>query len=138
MSEGRWNEEGYWEWGSNLEGRDKGKPDPILEAWEGLSTFLAAGGVGDDEEGAHVMEDVLSALADNGRWYSWGVITRGLAGENAGVLRRLTDRHWNQAHGTSEFFTAVQESGIDVDDSALVAAMREVDAARRAHIESAF
>jgi hypothetical protein len=27
MPEGRWNEEGYWEWGSNLEGRDKGRPE---------------------------------------------------------------------------------------------------------------
>lgn len=46
--------------------------------------------------------------------------------------------HRDQKRQVAEFFSTVRESGIDVDDSALVTAMLEVDEARRGHDEIPF
>ncbi len=138
MAEGRWNDEGFWDWGHNLEGREKGKPEPTPEASAGLRAFLAAGGAGTGEEDVRVLKDAVPALAGNGRWHSWAVVMRALGNNDGRILRHLTDIHRDLKRGVSEFFSAVRESGIDVDDSALVTAMLEVDEARRGHDEIPF
>lgn len=138
MSEGRWNDEGFWDWGHNLEGREKGKPEPTPEASAGLRAFLAAGGAGTGEEVARVLKDAVPALAGRGRWHSWTVVMRALGNNDGRILRHLTDMHRDLKHQPSGFFAAVQECGIDVDDSALVTAMLEVDAARRDYDEIPF
>jgi len=138
MTEGRWNDEGFWDWGHNLEGREKGKPEPTPEARAGLRAFLSAGGAVADDEVARVLKDAIPALAVRGRWRSWAVVMRALGNNDGRILRHLTDIHRDLKRGVSEFFSAVRESGIDVDDSALVTAMLEVDEARQGHDEIPF
>lgn len=131
MSEGRWSDEGFWDWNLNLEGQEKSKATPNPEALNGLRAFLAAGGVENDAEIGAVMKDVIPVLAGYRRFHSWAILMRAMGHNDGGLLRALTDMHRDLKRGVSDFFKAVRESGIEFDDSALITAMLEVDEAFR-------